>query len=113
VQNEAMGKDNHYAIIYLGAMCTGSMAFCPPGAVNVTAKTGQDKCKDEPELVMNATYTTGQMSGNFAFGGSTIVMLFQEGTVELDGDLEFTSTFPVEQYLTQGARVATVIPGVQ
>jgi len=110
VQNEAMGKDNHYAIIYLGAMCTGSMAFCPPGAVNVMAKTGQDKCKDEPELVMDKTYTTGQMSGNFAFGGSTIVMLFQEGTVELDGDLEFTSTFPVEQYLTQGARVATVIP---
>ena len=55
----------------IGYCCIGAMMV---GSIELTAKPGEQLQK-------------GDEYGYFAFGGSTIVLLFQRGVVEFDADL--------------------------
>lgn len=101
------GENDVYAYLYLGAMCTGSILFCPADFRPEEWKKDQSNCTRDALSMVGQTYKTGQMTGNFAFGGSTIVLLFPKDKIHVSGDLQFTSTFPVEQYLKMGVKVGT------
>ena len=44
----------------------------------------------------------GEEMGYFAFGGSTILVLLQEGTIKFDGDLLHNSSKPIESLVKMG-----------
>ena len=53
----------------------------------------------------DAFVTRGQNHGFFAFGGSTILVLFQPGTIAFDSDLLANSERPLETYVRVGNRI--------
>ncbi|MES1920957.1 hypothetical protein MHBO_002558 [Bonamia ostreae] len=56
-------------------------------------------------------FKKGQVHGEFRFGGSTILLLFEKGRVELDDDLLKKTMVddPMEVYLRMGTRIGEAI----
>ncbi|KAG7087240.1 hypothetical protein E1B28_013220 [Marasmius oreades] len=71
------------------AVCIGAMMV---GSIKLTVEEGQDVKR-------------GEEFGYFAFGGSTIVVLFEAGTVEWDEDLLFNSRDSLETLVRVGTGV--------
>jgi len=59
------------------------------GSIFYTAKEGQPVQK-------------GDELGYFAFGGSTVLLLFKKGTIKFDNDLVVNSTKPIESLVKMG-----------
>ena len=75
----------------------GTVLFIPVGAtlvgsINFTAHEGQHVNK-------------GDELGYFAFGGSTVIVLFKKGTVVFDSDILYNSRKPIETLVHMGYRV--------
>lgn len=51
----------------------------------------------------------GQEKGNFAYGGSTIIILTQKGSVAPLGDISHNSGLDIETQVRQGQKVGTII----
>lgn len=68
------------------------------GSIHMTRKRG-DRIRKGEEL------------GYFAYGGSTVVTLFQRGRVELDGDLRARSRQGTETLVRTGASLGRSIRG--
>jgi len=51
----------------------------------------------------------GACHGYFAFGGSTVLVLFQPGTVAFDADLLKSSATPLETYVRVGEHIGTAV----
>ena len=81
VETEAFGT---VAMVAVGATMVGS--------INLTATPGQAVRK-------------GQEHGYFAFGGSTVVLLFQPGRIRFEGDLLARSALPLETLVKMGRRI--------
>jgi phosphatidylserine decarboxylase len=47
----------------------------------------------------------GEQKGMFQFGGSTIILLFKEGTVEIDSEIEKNTTLGRETIMRMGEKV--------
>ncbi len=75
------------AIILVGAACTGSIV--------ITAKSGH--------------VNKGQEMGMFAFGGSTVIILFRSKTIQFSDDLLQNSTNGFETLVRMGDKVGTAI----
>jgi len=58
-------------------------------------------------VAVGDTVDKGQELGYFAFGGSTVLTLFQAGTVQFDEDLLRTSSLPLETLVKMGMRIGT------
>jgi phosphatidylserine decarboxylase len=52
----------------------------------------------------------GSERGYFEFGGSTIILLFQAGRMELDSDISIQSDRGIETIVRQGERIARALP---
>ncbi|KAG2141147.1 phosphatidylserine decarboxylase-domain-containing protein [Suillus bovinus] len=72
-------------------VCVGAMMV---GSIKVTVEEGQDVKR-------------GQELGYFAFGGSTIVVLFERGTVEWDEDLVINGRACLETLVRVGMGIGT------
>jgi phosphatidylserine decarboxylase len=57
--------------------------------------------------VPGAKFEKGADAGYFAFGGSTVLLLFRSGTIKLDQDLVESSTKPVEVLVRVGMQIGT------
>ncbi len=51
----------------------------------------------------------GQEKGYFEIGGSTILMLFEQGTIEFDSDILENTLNGIETYILMGDSVATIV----
>merc|ERR1740123_2582343 len=100
VQNEDLGN---VAVIVIGAMCVGSVNVCLPNQPHV--------CSDNSTFLNGQTFDAGDDFGYFAFGGSTIAVVFPERSVNFNQDLLFSSSFPTEQYVHVRTPVADVNVG--
>jgi len=76
------------AFIAIGAVCVGS--------INMVVSPGSS--------VQKADYI-----GNFQFGGSTVVTVFQSGVIHLDDDLLLSSSQGAEQYVLVGTQLGVAI----
>jgi len=56
-------------------------------------------------LEENSEHTKGDMHGMFKFGGSTVVVVFQEGRIQFDSDLLENSRSPIETKIMMGNRI--------
>lgn len=72
-------------------VCVGAMMV---GSIKITVKEGEDVKR-------------GQELGYFAFGGSTIVVLFERGTVEWDEDLVINGRACLETLVRVGMGIGT------
>jgi phosphatidylserine decarboxylase len=71
--NPNPNRHSKVAIIAVGAMLVGSIAY-------------------NPGITVGTTIRRGECLGAFRYGGSTVIVLFPEGDVELDEDLVKNST---------------------
>jgi len=76
------------AFVAIGAVCVGS--------INMVVSPGNS--------VQKADYI-----GNFQFGGSTVVTVFQSGTIRFDDDLLLSSSQGAEQYVLVGTQLGLAI----
>ncbi|KAI9223540.1 phosphatidylserine decarboxylase-domain-containing protein [Blastocladiella britannica] len=89
--------ENKRAVTYIDSPVFGRVAFVAIGAMMVgsivqTTKTGQHVAR-------------GDEHGFFAFGGSTVVLLFEPGRIELDADLVANSTRKLETLVRVGMSI--------
>lgn len=57
------------------------------------------------------TVRKGDELGYFAFGGSTVILVFEPNKIAWDADLETNSLKPLETLIRMGQRVATRVSG--
>eukprot|EP01113_Clastostelium_recurvatum_P032709 TRINITY_DN4235_c0_g1_i1.p1 TRINITY_DN4235_c0_g1~~TRINITY_DN4235_c0_g1_i1.p1 ORF type:complete len:575 (+),score=184.18 TRINITY_DN4235_c0_g1_i1:53-1726(+) len=62
------------------------------GSINITSQQG-------------AQIKKGDEHGYFAFGGSTVLVLFEKGTIRFDEDLVLNSVKPIETLIKMGDRI--------
>jgi phosphatidylserine decarboxylase len=74
--------------ITVGATMVGSIAFTEKGKVGESLKRGDE-------------------IGYFAFGGSTVLILFQKGKIAFDSDLLANSKKPIETLVQMGNHIGT------
>jgi len=98
-------SDNKREVLLLHTRAFGVVAMVAVGAtvvgsINIVLPDGSQQPK-------------GACHGYFAFGGSTVLVLLQPGTVAFDADLVRYSATPLETYVRVGERigVATGVPG--
>ena len=58
-----------------------------------------------------AHVTRGQEKGYFQFGGSTVVLLLEEGAVKLDDDILENSRMHIETVVRMGERIGSKVHG--
>lgn len=75
----------------------GSVAMVAVGATMV----GSINLTTPPGTSVNK----GDEHGFFAFGGSTVVLLFEPGRIQFDGDLQSRSALPLETLVKMGRRI--------
>ncbi|KAL6074010.1 Phosphatidylserine decarboxylase proenzyme 2 [Balamuthia mandrillaris] len=75
-----------------GEVCYVSVGATLVGSIILTTEEGQEVHK-------------GDEHGYFAFGGSTIILLFQKGTMEWDPELIANSQKPVETLIKMGSYI--------
>jgi len=86
IESEKLGKMVYIAI---GATCIGSINY-----INDTSMP----------------FSRGDLHGEFKFGGSTVILLFQYGKVKYDNDLLLNSANALETYILMGDRVGIASP---
>eukprot|EP00698_Gefionella_okellyi_P005094 TRINITY_DN1467_c0_g1_i1.p1 TRINITY_DN1467_c0_g1~~TRINITY_DN1467_c0_g1_i1.p1 ORF type:complete len:617 (-),score=136.05 TRINITY_DN1467_c0_g1_i1:1302-3110(-) len=77
----------------IGAVLYIAVGATMVGSINLTVKEG-------------ATVNRGDEFGYFAFGGSTVLLLFEPGTITWDNDLLTNSGKPLETLIRMGTRIA-------
>lgn len=87
-----------FAYVAIGALCVGSVHVPSPNDTSIPAPPG-------------TTYDRGDSLGYFEFGGSTIALVFQPGTVRFEDDLVFASQRRVETLLQVRTRLAVGLQG--
>ena len=92
-----MFGENSRAILPIESPVFGTVLYIPIGATMVgsiifTAQEGQHVNK-------------GDELGYFAFGGSTVIVLFKKGTITFDSDILFNSRKPIETLVKMGYRI--------
>lgn len=85
-----------YAFVAIGALCVGSVRI-------------PDPLDNSREASPGTFYAKGSRLGYFQFGGSTIALVFRQGTVRLEDDIIFASQRKVESLVQVNARVGVVI----
>jgi len=80
-----------------GDVISVSVGATMVGSIHITAEKG-------------AHVKKGDEHGYFAFGGSTVVLIFKKGTIEFDGDLLKNSSMPIETLIRVGDRIGKAIP---
>jgi phosphatidylserine decarboxylase len=83
-----MTQFGHVAYIPVGSVCIGSIVF---------------------EVEKGESFTKGQELGYFQYGGSTVVMLFQNGTINWWQDIQFATAKGVETLVQANTRIAEKI----
>eukprot|EP01062_Namystynia_karyoxenos_P066554 TRINITY_DN60462_c0_g1_i1.p1 TRINITY_DN60462_c0_g1~~TRINITY_DN60462_c0_g1_i1.p1 ORF type:complete len:900 (+),score=235.35 TRINITY_DN60462_c0_g1_i1:115-2700(+) len=78
------GSPKIMAYVAIGATCVGSVIFTGPDGSGVRRGTALSK---------------GDELGFMQFGGSTVIMLFEEGELVPDEDIASNSELPVETYI--------------
>eukprot|EP01133_Synstelium_polycarpum_P007734 gene7734-9064_t len=86
--------ENKRAVTLIDSVSFGTVVFVSVGAtmvgsINLTTTEGQQVKK-------------GDEQGYFAFGGSTILLLFKKNTIEFDQDLVINSSKPIETLVKVG-----------
>lgn len=76
----------------------GHAAFIEVGAFGVAAIT---------QTHTSSTFRKGDEKGFFSFGGSTIIMIFQPGSIQFDHDLVELSSQGIETLVKAGEPIAT------
>lgn len=90
-----------YAYVAIGALCVGSVVIeAPEGAAPGTNPVG-------------STYARGERLGYFQFGGSTVALVFQPGTVRLSDAIIYSSLSQVETLLHVNTRIGVAINATQ
>lgn len=89
--------ENSRAILPIESPIFGTVMYIPIGAtlvgsINFTIHEGQNVNK-------------GDELGYFAFGGSTVIVLFKRGTITFDSDILFNSRKPIETLVKMGYRI--------
>eukprot|EP01059_Diplonema_ambulator_P001211 TRINITY_DN1095_c1_g1_i1.p1 TRINITY_DN1095_c1_g1~~TRINITY_DN1095_c1_g1_i1.p1 ORF type:complete len:755 (+),score=160.36 TRINITY_DN1095_c1_g1_i1:85-2349(+) len=84
------GSTRHVAYVAIGATCVGSVVFT------------YDKA--------NPVIPPGGELGYMQFGGSTVIMLFEEGELVPDDDILYNSAKPVESFIKVGERLGKMAP---
>jgi len=89
--------------IAVGATMVGSMFFTCPAkqGENCTKTTQQDCCVGQRVRKFYSEH------GYFAFGGSTVLMLFEPGRISFDEDLWTNSSNQLETLVRVGSRLGT------
>lgn len=83
-----------YTIIYSGLFGTVVMAEVGATLVGSIIQTFQ-----------GASVVRGEEKGYFKFGGSTVVLLFEQGTIIIDRDLLINTSNHLETYVHMGERI--------
>ena len=86
--NPSVGR---FAYVAIGATCVGSVQIGNFSDNRDPSTFSRHEVGDE--------LRRGQEVGNMQFGGSTVILLFQRGTVRFDDDLLYASSLPVESYI--------------
>lgn len=76
------------AIVAVGALLVGSIVWTGGGEMGKEVKKGQEL-------------------GHFAYGGSTVIVLFPKGFVEFDADLVKNSQEPIETLVRMGEHIGS------
>jgi len=79
-----------------GQVVSVSVGATMVGSINLTANVG-------------AKVVKGDEHGYFAFGGSTVVLLFEKGKIEFDSDLLKNSSMPMETLIRIGDRIGKAV----
>jgi len=88
-------------LIAVGATMVGSIHFCCP-------KANMDDCKEiNGSCCVNHPVKKFAEHGYFAFGGSTVLLLFQPGAIVFDHDLLQNSSNQLETLVKVGSSIAT------
>jgi len=95
--------ENKRAITEIESPEFGSVCYVTVGATMVGSIVLTTRAQQQ--------VTKGDEHGYFAFGGSTIILLFQRGRVEWDEDLINNSLQPVETLLKMGQSIGRVPKG--
>ncbi|EKM53521.1 uncharacterized protein PHACADRAFT_259940 [Phanerochaete carnosa HHB-10118-sp] len=94
---------NRRAVLYMTHQATGSpIAFVAIGAMLVGSIVWTKGSKQ------GETVKRGEELGYFAYGGSTVVVLFPKGLMEFDSDLVANSEKPIETLMKVGYSVGNV-----
>jgi phosphatidylserine decarboxylase precursor len=92
--------ENVRHILELNTKEFGKVIMIMVGATMVGSVNVNPQFKKE-----GAPFNKGDDAGYFAFGGSTTLLLFQPGSIELDQDLVDFSSKPIEVLLKQGQKI--------
>lgn len=95
---------NQRMVVLMEAPYVGQFAFVAIGALCVGSVT--------IEALNGTTVEKGTELGYFLFGGSTVALVFQPGTVRLEDDVFLHSINKVEAYSFVGMRVASIAGNV-
>jgi phosphatidylserine decarboxylase len=93
-ENIDVYTENRRAVTLLHSEAFGLVAFVAVGAAMVGSIVLTSKKNDH--------VVKGDEHGYFAFGGSTVLLLFQRGTISFDHDLIVNSKKPIETYVRMG-----------
>lgn len=88
------------AVVLIGAVCTGSINLCTP--------EDPYNCSNNDTMLMGRHVNKGDGFGYYAYGGSTIVLLFEKDKVLINQDIRFASAMPVEHLIQMGTPIARV-----
>jgi phosphatidylserine decarboxylase len=94
--------ENHRHIVELDTEGFGKVLIIAVGATLVGSVNVLPQYK-----VPGTAVRKGADAGYFAFGGSTVLTLFQRSMVRLDDDLVENSTKPLESLVRVGTRIGT------
>ncbi|KAF7308810.1 hypothetical protein MKEN_01080600 [Mycena kentingensis (nom. inval.)] len=88
------------AFVAIGALLVGSIVWTSGGEKGKSVKKG-----DELGVCYSSTWrmSTPTRTSYFAYGGSTVIVLFPKGLVEFDADLLANSMVPVETLVKVGS----------
>ncbi|EFA86680.1 Phosphatidylserine decarboxylase proenzyme 2 precursor [Heterostelium album PN500] len=96
-ENIDVYTENKRAVTIIQSQCFDTVLFVSVGAtmvgsINLTTHEGQ-------------TVKKGDEQGYFAFGGSTILLLFKKNTIEFDQDILVNSLKPIETLVKVGTSI--------
>jgi len=93
--------ENRRVVTLMHSDTFGAIAYVSVGAVMVASVILTGAAKEDVQL------TKGDEVGYFAFGGSTVVIVFENGSVKWDDDLLTNSRNGIETLVRMGERIGT------
>merc|ERR1711933_601911 len=101
VEIECGGKIGNVIMFVIAATMVGSY--------KLHRKDAEDPTKDEPiALKVGDNVKRGDVAGEFRFGGSTILLLFEPNKVKFDGDIERNVANQFETLVNVRARIGRI-----